>query len=135
MGTKLKPGKHDAYGKARPDEPMFVLLARDEQAPKRILGWAHRRLDDIAEGRRDIGDFDKIREAIECARSMGEWYRKEQDRLRQRGANSNGCSLAKCVARGYCAFPMDCIRLGGFQDGKVLDPYKHPSTDNQEKES
>jgi hypothetical protein len=33
MGTKSNPGPFDCYAKAEPDEPMFVLLARDP------LGW------------------------------------------------------------------------------------------------
>ena len=34
MGTKNNPGQFDCYRNAEPDEPMFVLLARDERAPQ-----------------------------------------------------------------------------------------------------
>lgn len=40
MGTKLKPGPSDCYAKAEPDEPMFVLLARDRHAPALVWLWS-----------------------------------------------------------------------------------------------
>ncbi len=40
MGTKNNPGKFDCYAKAEPDEPMFVLLARDRIAPTLVRIWA-----------------------------------------------------------------------------------------------
>lgn len=40
MGTKNKPGAFDYYANAHPDEPMFVLLGRDRDAPKLIRQWA-----------------------------------------------------------------------------------------------
>lgn len=43
MGTKLKPGKFDCYANAEPDEPMFVLLARDPLAPQLVRIWAKMR--------------------------------------------------------------------------------------------
>jgi len=42
MGTKNDPGKYDCYAAAEPDEPMFVLLARDETAPLLVERWANR---------------------------------------------------------------------------------------------
>lgn len=39
MGTKNNPGKFDCYAKAEPDEPLFVLLARDPAAPVLIYLW------------------------------------------------------------------------------------------------
>ena len=32
MGTKRNPATYDCYDKAEPDEPLFVLLARDAAA-------------------------------------------------------------------------------------------------------
>lgn len=66
MGTKNNPGKWDCYDKAEPDEPMFVLLARDPQAATLVRQWAHDRF-----RRRD---FDKAVEAMKCADAMEEWY-------------------------------------------------------------
>lgn len=43
MGTKNNPGKFDCYANADPDEPMFVLLARDPLASDLVLLWAERR--------------------------------------------------------------------------------------------
>ncbi len=43
MGTKNIPGEYDAYVKAHPDEPMFVLLARDPHAPGLVRLWAELR--------------------------------------------------------------------------------------------
>lgn len=30
MGTKNNPGEFDCYANAAPDEPMFILLGRDQ---------------------------------------------------------------------------------------------------------
>lgn len=69
MGTKNNPGKYDCYDKAEPDEPIFVLLARDEHAPQLVELWAAlRNLQD--------GYTSKVNEAIECAVAMDSW-RKE----------------------------------------------------------
>lgn len=43
MGTKINPGTHDCWRAALPDEPMFILLARDATAPARIREWADER--------------------------------------------------------------------------------------------
>ena len=40
MGTKINPGPFDCYANAKPDEPMFILLARDKHAPALVLLWA-----------------------------------------------------------------------------------------------
>lgn len=40
MATKANPGKYDCYAKAEPDEPMFILLARDRHAATLVWLWA-----------------------------------------------------------------------------------------------
>lgn len=68
MGTKNNPGQFDCYANAEPDEPMFVLLARDRHAPWLIRYWAlwrHQENEDEA----------KVQEALECARAMEQWRR------------------------------------------------------------
>lgn len=40
MGTKNNPSKFDCYANAAPDEPMFILLARDRHAPLVVAFWA-----------------------------------------------------------------------------------------------
>lgn len=39
MATKENPGAYDCYAKAEPDEPLFVLLARDESAAALVWLW------------------------------------------------------------------------------------------------
>ncbi len=76
MGTKLKPGAFDCYANAAPDEPMFVLLARDESAPKLVRNWVRER--EIRKGHQwpvfvdpSLPQFDdKAREALACADAM-----------------------------------------------------------------
>lgn len=66
MGTKNDPGAFDCYESAEPDEPMFVLLARDKHAAILVREWAHLRAIDGE-------DADKIAEARACADAMEEW--------------------------------------------------------------
>ena len=66
MGTKNHPGRFDCYGNAHPDEPMFVLLARDPLAPMLVELWAHMRV-------LTRGDDAKVREAKSCAEAMRRW--------------------------------------------------------------
>lgn len=66
MGTKTDPGNFDCYAAAAPDEPMFILLARDHHAPLLVRLWAAlRELD-----REDAG---KVSEARACAAVMEIW--------------------------------------------------------------
>lgn len=66
MGTKNNPGDFDCYENAEPDEPMFILLARDKMAPMLVEQWANWRL---VSGE----DPAKVQEAIDCAASMRKW--------------------------------------------------------------
>ena len=66
MGTKNHPGKYDAYEKAAPDEPMFVLLARDPLAPALVSLWANLR-EQLA------GNPSKVGEARMCVTDMKRW--------------------------------------------------------------
>lgn len=75
MGTKLVPGTFDCYANAEPDEPMFVLLARDPMAPAIVRRWAaHRELDPNT-------PREQVEEALACAEAMERWYatRKRPD--------------------------------------------------------
>lgn len=73
MGSKNEPGKHDCYANALPDEPMFVLLARDPSAPDLIEQWAHHRLAAIVSNTRPGSDMALVNEARECAANMRTW--------------------------------------------------------------
>lgn len=68
MGTKNEPGQFDCYANAEPDEPMFILLARDPLAPLMVEIWAQLRAEASTED-----DQALIEEAQECADSMREW--------------------------------------------------------------
>jgi hypothetical protein len=76
MGTKNNPGKYDCYQNALPDEPMFVLLARDPDFSRLVNEWATKRLNDINCGERPESDLELVKEAWECARNANNW-RKE----------------------------------------------------------
>lgn len=66
MGSKNEPGTFDCYTKAEPDEPMFVLLARDASAPALVRRWAEQR--QFTEG-----EMAKVKEAMDCADAMEQW--------------------------------------------------------------
>lgn len=68
MATKNNPGKYDCYQNAEPDEPMFVLLARDKHAPALI--WLWRVLREL-----DGEEPEKLKEAGTCAVEMMLWQK------------------------------------------------------------
>lgn len=57
---------HSCFNKAREDERLFVLLARDPAAPVAIRAWVAERL---RLGKNKITD-PQVREALECAELM-----------------------------------------------------------------
>lgn len=103
MGTKDNPGKFDCYHAAKPDEPMFVLLARDPLAPFLVSIWASVRMDDLegafakfnamiakfAQHYHTHPDVDKASEAIDVSLAMFKYYLDNSAKIRQ-GEASNG---------------------------------------------
>jgi hypothetical protein len=71
MGTKLKPGAYDCYENAEPDEPMFVLLARDPLAPTLVRMWASQRW-------QEHENPAKVAEARACAEAMEMWRKARE---------------------------------------------------------
>lgn len=69
MGTKNDPGEFDCYAKARPDEPLFVLLARDPAAPFVVAFWTA-----IHEAMGDTSS-DKLGEAHAVSKDMADYFR------------------------------------------------------------
>lgn len=69
MGTKNNPGVFDCYANAEPDEPMFVLLGRDEHAPGAIERWLILRAAKSPEKENDA----KAIEARLCIDNMHKW--------------------------------------------------------------
>lgn len=72
MGTKNNPGDYDCYENAHDDEPMFVLLAKDSNAPDLVDTWAELYL---LKG----GSRDKAQEAFDCANAMRKWKAENPD--------------------------------------------------------
>lgn len=78
MGSKDEPGSFDCYANALPDEPMFILLARDISAPELVEKWAEDRMRGIVLGLKPKSDLPMVDEAQQCAKNMREW-RKAND--------------------------------------------------------
>ncbi len=86
MATKADPDRFDCYAKAEPDEPLFVLLARDPLAPFLVSIWSSCRYGDfeaagakfdsmigrVAERYGPKPDVAKAEEALDCSRTMFE---------------------------------------------------------------
>jgi hypothetical protein len=92
MGTKNNPGIFDCYDAAGPDEPMFVLLARDRLAAHLVSIWSKLRMGD-AEAAHVVfqnlmqkhaahycisPDIDKAGEAMDCSNAMFDWRAKNR---------------------------------------------------------
>lgn len=87
MGTKNDPGKFDCYANVEPDEPMFVLLARDRLAGHLVSLWSKMRYGDVeaatavfksmlskhAEHYATNPDVPKAEEAMDCSLAMFRW--------------------------------------------------------------
>src|SRR6266446_8725134 len=87
MGTKASPSAYDCYANAEPDEPLFVLLARDPLAEYLVAAWAAMRARDVSTAVRMILDgivalgdkpdlpyqSEKSVEAQQCSKAMREW--------------------------------------------------------------
>lgn len=83
MGTKLNPGKHDCFNNALPDEPMFVLLARDPDFARLIETWAKRREYDILCGERPESDRALLIEARNLANDGAHWRKENMGKWRK----------------------------------------------------
>uniref|UniRef100_A0A6M3KG43 Uncharacterized protein n=1 Tax=viral metagenome TaxID=1070528 RepID=A0A6M3KG43_9ZZZZ len=67
MGTKLNPGAYDCLDKIAPDEPFFVLRAKDPLAADLVADWVDRA------SRTLLHEPDKLMEASMCADAMRDW--------------------------------------------------------------
>lgn len=76
MGTKNNPGQFDCHANALPDEPMFVLLARDPEFYSLIRKWAQKRARAVNCGLRPSEDMELVNEAMECAQAGANWRRQ-----------------------------------------------------------
>lgn len=83
MGTKENPGKFNCYENALPDEPMFVMLARDPEFFELVCQWAEKRQKDIDCGERPITDQHMVFEAFDCARAGQIWRKQNYGKWRK----------------------------------------------------
>jgi hypothetical protein len=83
VGTKSNPGKFDCYANALPDEPLFVLLARDPSAPSRVEDLADYRELLIDSGDRPESDRALVEEARESAQKMRDWRKANDGKWRR----------------------------------------------------
>lgn len=67
------------------DEPAFVLLARDESAPKLVRQWAAIRSSLISTGLKPESDRRQIAEAYALANQMEAWRRDADEAWRKQG--------------------------------------------------
>lgn len=84
MATKEKPGQFDCYEKALPDEPMFILLARDPEFFLFVTEWAKRRALAIDCGEKPESDRTMVHEAVQCAKDGQQWRRENNGKWRVR---------------------------------------------------
>lgn len=80
--TKHNPGDFDCYAEAMDDEPIFVLMARDVQAPAIVREWARYRKMQILQGHKPESDMPKVHEALDCAVAMEDWRRDNDGKWR-----------------------------------------------------
>lgn len=81
MGTKNNPGEFDCYAKLGDDEPFFVLRANDPLAPNIVMEWVRARIHETNMSPLDSSvdieimerEKEKLKEAIDCSRSMTIW--------------------------------------------------------------
>lgn len=98
MGTKNNPGAYDCYANALPDEPMFVLLARDPDAPDQVEAWAWGRYDAIRMGERPASDMAMVEEARECAKAMRAWRAANDGAWRNKKSDVDRSMIDRALA-------------------------------------
>lgn len=98
VGTASTPGAYDPLASARPDEPIFSLMARDPDAPPTVTFWAQLRrnraikrygTDPKREKDRKAlnAEFLQCAEAEEVAMVMTEWRKGEGEHEGEGRAN------------------------------------------------
>jgi hypothetical protein len=94
MATKANPGIFDCYANAAPDEPMFVLLARDRHAPALVWLWATLR--EIDGEKPEV-----IAEARVCMASMVEWMAAHDRKAVGLGQAAMAAIMELCRAANF----------------------------------
>ena len=83
METKNNPGERSCYVNALPDEPMFVLLARDPDFSRLIMEWSSRRIRDVVCGDRPESDMELVNDAYNTAAAGAKWRRNNMGKWRK----------------------------------------------------
>lgn len=81
--SKNNPATWDCYKNAEPDEPMFIVLARDKDAPLLVRMWALLREQAVEMGSKPPKDLAQVAEARQCAYEMERWRRNNRSDERQ----------------------------------------------------
>lgn len=111
METKANPNPNGCLAKALPDEPFFVLLARDPCAPGGIRHWADERAELGLDGDRRQ-DAEQLTEALETADAMEVWRGANDGRWREPRRDIAGSEMAAAIDR-----VLECFPTRGDEDG------------------
>lgn len=90
MGTKSDPGNFNCYENAMEDEPMFILLGRDKQAPAALEKWANERAKAVRQGKKPEEDMEQVHDARKTALEMKAWRRKRHGDWRDQPKRKGG---------------------------------------------
>ena len=127
MGTKNNPGPFDCYAKADPDEPIFVLRAKDPLAPALVRLWAHvRRVYDQKNSPITPFDSDKYFEANQCADQMEDWRQKYDQRQLERLKHNSQYGKKEPVSAYPATMVSRCICGHVMAEHNILQDYAGP---------
>lgn len=87
---RSRKAAYDCLGKKEPDEPIFVLLARDSAGPSAIKVWATLWLQEISLGLRPKADRDQVTEALKIATDMEIWRRDRHQKAQHAAMKFDG---------------------------------------------
>lgn len=87
METKNNPNPNGCLMRALPDEPMFILLARDASAPEAIRRWCDMRARDGIESE-NRQDAEQLEEAFATADAMEAWRLANDGRWKDPAASA-----------------------------------------------
>lgn len=71
--NKQQEAESGCWAKALDDEPVFVLLGRDPDAPRLVTEWADKRQDEMEAGTRPMSDAPQVAEARRWAAAAIAW--------------------------------------------------------------
>ena len=130
MGTKLTELESGCFHSALPDEPMFVLLARDLSAPALVQKWAADRRAEIDADARPASDMTKVVNAIDTAIDMRIWRNRNNGNWRKNAAPVDAGKVTVCgkqilrngVELAQCANPDVAKRIADALNNDAPPP-------------